>query len=171
MDGDFELVTWFSSHWVYAGTFRCTTYDGNVSPKCFSSSSIGFTVSDKDFIAYFYWLNLLQMVENLRRIMTRETIVNERLTPPIVRDVVSSMYEEGVLNLSCTVFERVGFNQGIADALSRGRADIQQAEVVDPRRITSPPLNREEPQPPKVISSSCLKRKRSDSLTLLGSSS
>ena len=96
--------------------------------------------------------------------MIRETIADERLTPPIVRDIVSSLYENGLINLSCTLFERVGFNEEVASAISRGRAAPQQAEILgDP---VDSFLTRKELHPPRVISSSSLKRKRSDSATL-----
>ncbi|KAL5512821.1 hypothetical protein ACEPAG_3087 [Sanghuangporus baumii] len=93
IEGPFELLYETRNFWYYCGTYTTTIIQSR----------------KKDFFE-----KLRPMFKD--RLM-RESIEETDLLPPIIRKAIMEMYLQGVLHITCLVFERIGFNEQLYNAL------------------------------------------------------
>ncbi|KAL5524674.1 hypothetical protein ACEPAF_9819 [Sanghuangporus sanghuang] len=93
IEGPFELLYETRNFWYYCGTYTTTIIQSR----------------KKDFFE-----KLRPMFKD--RLM-RESVEETDLLPPIIRKTVKEMYLQGVLHITCLVFERIGFNEQLYNAL------------------------------------------------------
>ncbi|KAL5482786.1 hypothetical protein ACEPAI_9381 [Sanghuangporus weigelae] len=93
IEGPFELLYETRNFWYYCGTYSTTVIQ---------SKSNGF---------------FEKLLSRLKDRLMRESVEETDLLPPIVRKTIMDMYSQGVLRITCMVFERIGFNEQLYNAL------------------------------------------------------
>ncbi|KAL5482787.1 hypothetical protein ACEPAI_9382 [Sanghuangporus weigelae] len=94
IEGPFELLFETRGFWYYCGTFSTTVIESRKNIEFFRSQQ-----------------------PQVREILMRETVEKSDFLPPIIEKSIMEMYSQGVLPVTCLVFERIGFNNELHEAL------------------------------------------------------
>ncbi|OCB87754.1 hypothetical protein A7U60_g5076 [Sanghuangporus baumii] len=94
IEGPFELLFETRGFWYYCGTFSTTVIESRKNIEFFRS-----------------------LQPQVREILMRETVEKSDFLPPVIEKSIMEMYSQGVLPITCLVFERIGFNNELHEAL------------------------------------------------------
>ncbi|KAL5512820.1 hypothetical protein ACEPAG_3086 [Sanghuangporus baumii] len=94
IEGPFELLFETRGFWYYCGTFSTTV------------------IESRKNIEFFRSLQPL-----VQEMLMRETVEKSDFLPPIIEKSIMELYSQGILPITCVVFERIGFNNELHDAL------------------------------------------------------